>query len=132
MEGLMTKRILIIDDEDDLREVAQVALESVAGWQVLTAGSGAEGLERAQAEHPDAILLDVSMPGMDGLAALAHLKADTRTAAIPVILLTAKVQLARYPPNGRLAGAILKPFDPLKLAAQVTEILGWSIDSMSQ
>ena len=122
----MTRRILIIDDEEDLREVAQVALETLVGWQVLTAASGAEGLERARAERPDAILLDVMMPGDDGVAALERLKADPGTAAIPVILLTAKVRVARHPPESGAAGVILKPFDPLKLAAQVAEILGWS------
>ena len=122
----MTRRILIIDDEDDLREVAQAALETVAGWQVLTAASGPEGLERARAEGPDAILLDVMMPGADGMTALERLRADPGTAAIPVILLTAKVRVARHPPGAGAAGVILKPFDPLKLAGQVAEILGWS------
>jgi CheY-like chemotaxis protein len=61
----MQRRILIIDDDDDIREVAALTLETVAGWEVLTANSGANGIQRAREENPDAILLDVMMPGMD-------------------------------------------------------------------
>jgi two-component system alkaline phosphatase synthesis response regulator PhoP len=120
----MIKRILIVDDEPDIREVAQIGLEEIAGWEILAAGSGAEGIKRAQTVRPDAILLDVMMPDMHGAEVLAALKADPITAAIPVILLTAKVQTARQPPMGA-AGVILKPFDPLSLAAQAAELLGW-------
>jgi CheY-like chemotaxis protein len=120
----MTRRILIVDDEDDIREVAQIALEQVAGWQTLAARCGAEGLARARADRPDAILLDVMMPDMDGTQVVAALKADPNTAAIPVIMLTASVQSTRRPPAGA-AGVILKPFDPLLLGLQVAEILGW-------
>jgi len=122
----MSKRILIIDDEEDIREVAQMSLEEMAGWRTFAADSGADGVVRAQDELPDAILLDVMMPDMDGPSVLARLKADERTAGIPVILLTAKVQVARRPPAGGAAGVILKPFDPVDLARQVEQLLGWS------
>ena len=122
----MTKRILIIDDEDDIREIVEVALQQTAGWQTLTASSAAEGAERARAELPDAILLDVMMPDVDGVTALARLRADERTAAIPVILLTATVQIAQGGQAGQAAGVILKPFDPLTLANQVSAMLGWN------
>ena len=62
----MGRKILIIDDEDDIREVASLSLETVAGWEVIKASSGAQGLARAAEHQPDAILLDVMMPGMDG------------------------------------------------------------------
>ena len=62
----LARKILIIDDEDDIREVAKLSLESVAGWDVIVANSGAQGLARAAEQLPDAILLDVMMPGMDG------------------------------------------------------------------
>ena len=62
----MTRRILIIDDEDDIRQVAGMSLETVAGWDVVLANSGKQGIERASSEQPDAILLDVMMPEMDG------------------------------------------------------------------
>lgn len=123
----MTKRIMIIDDEDDIREVARVAVETTTDWQVLEACSGAKGIALAQAEHPDAVLLDLMMPDMDGMAVLARLKAGERTAAIPVILLTAKVQAARQCGRGDVAGVILKPFDPLRLAAEISDILGWPV-----
>ena len=123
----MTRRILIVDDEDDIREVAQMSLEMVAGWEVIPARSGDEGLALAARHRPDAILLDVMMPGMDGPATAERLAAGVETAAIPVILLTAKVQPAdrrRFEGAG-VAGVLAKPFDPMKLAGQVAALLGW-------
>lgn len=122
----MSKRILIIDDEDDIREIVELSLQQMAGWQTLAAGSAAEGIACARVEVPDAILLDVMMPDMDGVTALANLKADGRTAAIPVILLTATVKVAQGAQARQAAGVILKPFDPLALAQQVGEMLGWN------
>ena len=123
----MTKRILIIDDEDDIREVAQVTLELIGGWETLTACSGSQGLARARAELPDAILLDVMMPDMDGPATFRELQADLGTRHIPVILLTAKVQALdrrRFEEIG-VTSMIAKPFDPLELPGQVADALGW-------
>lgn len=116
--------ILVIDDEEDIREVAQLSLEMTAGWRTAGAGSGAEGLARARGAAPDAILLDVMMPGQDGASVLAELKADPRTAAIPVVMLTAKAKTEQHPPAG-VAGVILKPFSPGELAVQIAEMLGW-------
>ena len=123
----MRKRILIIDDEDDIREIAQFSLEAVRDWQVLTARSGKEGLTRAGVERPDAILLDVMMPDLDGPATLQQLRADPVTQSIPVIFLTAKVQSAdrRRFANLGVQAVISKPFDPLRLAEQVSMALGW-------
>lgn len=126
------KRILIIDDEADIREVAQIALEETAGWTTLQARAGAEGVAKAAAELPDAILLDVMMPGMDGFEVLARLKADRHTADIPVILLTAKVQAARGQTSAKTAGVILKPFDPLTLAPEIARMLGWPEPALAQ
>jgi len=122
------KRILIVDDEDDIREVAQVSLELVGGYEVLTASSGRAGVERARGAQPDAILLDVMMPAMDGPATLVALRADPRTRDIPVVILTAKTHAAERQRLGQLgAAAILtKPFDPLKLAGDVAKALDWS------
>lgn len=122
-------RILVIDDEERIQEVVQTCLEILGGWEVLTAGSGNEGLLKAQTQQPDAILLDVSMPGMDGLAIFQRLQENPTTQSIPVILLTAKVQPAdreRFAQLG-VAGVITKPFDPVQLASQVAQALGWSI-----
>ncbi|MBI3801657.1 MAG: response regulator [Deltaproteobacteria bacterium] len=121
------KRILVIDDEDDIREVAQVGLEMVANWQVITASSGAEGLRKAKAEQPDAILLDVMMPDLDGPTTFRKLQAEVTTQHIPVLLLTAKVQSAdrRQFADLGVQGVIAKPFDPLKLSEEMIRLLGW-------
>lgn len=123
-----TKHILIIDDEDDIREVAQLTLEAVGGWQISTAASGSEGLKKAEAEQPDAILLDVMMPEMDGIATFNKLQANPHTENIPVVLLTAKVQSSdqrRFAELG-ITGVVPKPFDPMTLTDQVAEVLGWN------
>jgi CheY-like chemotaxis protein len=123
----MTRRILIIDDEDDIRLVAAMSLETVAGWDVLLASSGRQGIERAGTEQPDAILLDVMMPEMDGPTTLLKLKASGTTSHIPVLLLTAKVQGSdqiRFAEMG-VAAILFKPFDPLTLARQISTALGW-------
>jgi CheY-like chemotaxis protein len=122
------KLILVIDDEEDIREVVQVSLELTANWRSVGCESGVEGVVRARADRPDAILLDVMMPGMDGTAVLGELKSDPQTDAIPVIMLTAKASAERNPPVGA-AGVIIKPFDPEGLAGQIAGMLGWSIPS---
>ncbi|NJN86195.1 MAG: response regulator [Leptolyngbyaceae cyanobacterium SL_7_1] len=120
----MTKRILIIDDEPDIREATQVCLEVAKGWQVSTAGSSVEGVKKAMAEQPDAVLLDVMMPDVDGLATLEKLRTDPVTQHIPIVLLTAKAQPADHRRYNQLhvAAVITKPYDPLTLADQIAEI----------
>jgi two-component system, OmpR family, alkaline phosphatase synthesis response regulator PhoP len=121
------KRILVIDDEDVVQEVIQGCLEDVAGWVTLLAESGRDGLRIAAAELPDAILLDVSMPDMDGVETVQKLQSNAVTKDIPVVLLTAKVQptdQARFSQLG-IVGVIAKPFDPMLLADQLAEMLGW-------
>lgn len=125
----MTKRILIIDNEQYIQEVTQICLQTTAGWDVLTAGSGQEGITTAEATEPEAILLDVMMPEMDGLMTFQTLQSNPKTRPIPVILLTAKVQASdrRHYEELGVKGAIAKPFDPLQLANQIAEILGWQL-----
>jgi CheY-like chemotaxis protein len=121
-------RILIIDDEDDIREVAAMSLESVAGWEVIMASSGSQGLVRAAEYLPDAILLDVMMPGMDGPTTFRELRKNPRTARIPVLLLTAKVQSSdqkRFADLG-VEAVLFKPFDPMTLSAEISSVLGWA------
>ncbi|MFZ0338148.1 MAG: response regulator [Terracidiphilus sp.] len=123
----MARKILIIDDEDDIREVAALSLESVAGWDVIKASSGAQGLARAEEHQPDAILLDVMMPGMDGPTTFRELRKNQATAGIPVLLLTAKVQgtdQRRFADLG-VEAVLFKPFDPMTLSAQIATALGW-------
>jgi len=123
----MAHRILIIDDEDDIREVAAMSLETMAGWEVVVAESGAQGLSRAETYRPDAILLDVMMPGMDGPTTFQELRRNPVTAEIPVLFLTAKVQASdrrRFSDLG-IHAVLVKPFDPLTLSTQVATVLGW-------
>ena len=119
------KRILLVDDENDIREVAGLSLEAVGGWQVSSASSGNEGFAKAIAERPDAILLDVMMPDVDGPTTFGWLQADPATRGIPVILLTAKAQGAdlRHFEELGVAGVLTKPFDPMALSEQVAEVL---------
>ncbi|MDZ7959201.1 MAG: response regulator [Aulosira sp. DedQUE10] len=121
----MNKRILIIDDEQDIRETTQICLEITNEWEVLTAGSGREGLLKAAVEHPDVILLDVMMPDMDGLTTLQNLQANPETQNIPVILLTAKAQAAeqRQFTQLKVVAVITKPYDPFTLSEQVVQAL---------
>jgi len=122
-----SRRVLIIDDEPDIREIVALSLEEMAGWQVLSAGSGAEGAALAAAQAPDAILLDVMMPEMDGPTTLQALRSNASTHAIPVIFMTAKVQVTDRKRLQELgaAGIIAKPFDPMLLAQEVAAMLGW-------
>ena len=119
------KRILLVDDEDNIREVAAISMQAVGGWQVVSASSGTEAIATALAEQPDAILLDVMMPDIDGPTTFKRLQDDPRTRDIPVILLTAKTQaadLTRFEQLG-VAGVLSKPFDPMSLPAQVGALL---------
>jgi two-component system alkaline phosphatase synthesis response regulator PhoP len=122
------RRILIVDDEDDIREVAQVSLELVGQYEVMTAGSGRDGVQRARTEQPDAILLDVMMPDLDGPGTLAELRADPATRDIPVVFLTAKTQQADRARLAELgaAGILVKPFDPMKLPGEIAATLRWT------
>lgn len=124
---LSGRRILLVDDDEHIREVAQLGLELVGRCEVLAAGSGREALEVARAEAPDAILLDVMMPELDGPATVELLRRDAATHAIPIVLLTAKVQACERAALEALdvAGVIGKPFDPMRLPDQVASMLAW-------
>ena len=119
------KHILLVDDENDIREVAAISMQAVGGWQVSSAGGGNEAIAMALAEQPDAILLDVMMPDLDGPATFKLLQEDDRTRDIPVILLTAKAQAADRRSFDELgvAGVLSKPFDPMSLPDQVAALL---------
>ena len=118
-------KILIVDDDDDIRTVSELAVRRIGKWEVVLAASGEEALERAAEEQPDVILLDVMMPGMDGLATLEELRRSPDTAGIPVIFLTARAQshdLEKYLALGA-DGVIVKPFEAMTLSDQIRHIV---------
>lgn len=118
-------KVLLIDDENDIRRIARLALSKVGKMDVVDASNGQEGIEKAEVEMPDVILLDVMMPSMDGPSTLALLKNNPTTTNIPVIFLTAKAmpsELERLRSLGAIE-VLTKPFDPLTLATQIQKIL---------
>ena len=125
-----TKRVLIIDDEADVRAVVCGCLEDIAGWEVVVANSGKEGLVKVITDSPDAIMLDVMMPGMDGLAFLSALRSYAKEATLPVVLLTAKINLVESDELSGLniKGIIAKPFDPFLLVEQFAYLLDWEVE----
>jgi two-component system OmpR family response regulator len=120
------EKVLLVDDDQDLRRLAQLSLCNVGKWRVLLATGGAEALALARVEQPDVILLDVMMPGMDGPSTLMRLLAHDETRCIPVIFFTAKVQMHQINEYIKLGarGVILKPFDPMTLPFDVERLIG--------
>jgi CheY-like chemotaxis protein len=121
------KKILVIDDDDGVREIIQFSLEAAAGWEVSTADSGSEGLVVAEAEQPNAILLDVMMPDMDGSQTFRQLQTNPAIQHIPTIFLTAKArsnELQQFIDLG-VAGVITKPIKAQALVEQIRTILHW-------
>lgn len=123
----MTRRILVVDDDDDVRRLASMALSRVGGHEVTSVSSGAECIAALSDGRPDAIVLDVMMPGMDGPTTLRAIRDDPRARDVPVVFLTAGVVDADMERLQALtvAGILNKPFDPLQLSRQLGEILGW-------
>ena len=121
------KTILVIDDERYICELVKLCLSDLGGWDVFSVNSPLEGLRRAADDPPDAIVVDISMPEMDGLTFLERLRKNPDTQDIPVVVLSAKARwlapqiLRKY----KIAGAIAKPFDAAKLSAQIAALLGW-------
>lgn len=117
------EQILLVEDDDDIREVAELALSSSGGFEVATCGSGAEAHDAAAEFGPDLVLLDVMMPEVDGMTVLDELRDDPETASIPVVFLTARAQpdeVEQYRDRG-VADVIVKPFDPVELPDRVRD-----------
>lgn len=121
------KTVLVVDDEAIVRECIQIGLETFRGWKVLQADTGISGLATAKEEQPDVILLDVSMPDMDGITTLQELQQDEATRHIPVIMLTSLSGETDRKIYGELGATwlISKPFDLVELPNQVATLLGW-------
>ena len=117
--------VLIVDDDDDIREVARLSLELIGGWIVFAAARGADAIKHALERPPDVILLDVMMPAMDGVETLRRLSGDPTTRHIPVIFLTAKAQTGERMELEAMgaSGLIAKPFDPVTLPHEIEMIL---------
>jgi DNA-binding response OmpR family regulator len=117
-------RVLVIDDEAPIRLLCRVNLEA-EGMEVLEAADGPSGLETAQAETPDVVLLDVMMPGLDGWRVAEELLDDERTSSIPIVFLTARAELRDRARGIDLGGVdyVTKPFNPVELAPLVRELL---------
>ncbi len=116
--------VLVVDDDPVIQGLLRVNFE-MEGYEVIVAGDGVEGLERARSERPDVVILDVMMPRMDGLEVARQLKGDPATAPIPIVLLSAKAQQIDVR-AGDAAGAdayVTKPFDPLDLLRRVEALI---------
>ena len=111
-------KVLIIDDEEDVRRIAYLSLVHVGHFLVVEASSGEEGLVKARSEQPDAILLDTMMPVIDGPATLAKLREDAATRHIPVVFVTASAMPAEVERlrNFGVKGVLTKPFNAMTLA----------------
>jgi two-component system, OmpR family, response regulator len=118
-------RVLVVDDEADIRRIAYIALTRLGGMDVIEATSADEGIEAAERHQPDLILLDCMMPGKDGLYALRALRANPSTAQIPVVFLTAKSGMDDDAHLRQLGacGLVMKPFDPMTLSDRVRTLL---------
>ena len=116
--------VLVIDDEAPIRLLCRVNLEA-EGMEVIEAADGATGLEVARAESPDAILLDVMMPGLDGWTVAERLLEDESTRTIPFVFLTARAEVRDQARGLDLGGLdyIVKPFNPVELASLVREVV---------
>jgi len=118
-------KVLLVDDEADIRRIAALSLSGVGGMEVAQAGGGSEGIRMAREDRPDVILLDMMMPGLDGPATLQALRSDPETSAIPVVFLTAKAMSAEVERLRGLGarGVLIKPFDPMALPRLLRELL---------
>ena len=124
-------KILIIDDDADIRLIARLSLSRLGGMMVIEAASGVEGVRKAQDERPDIILLDMMMPTMNGLETLSALRSQPATAMTPVIFLTAKAvgdEVERITSLGA-AGVLIKPFDPRTLSEDVRALVNRPLGS---
>lgn len=125
----MPRRILLIDDDPTIRALVSASLGATSDWTIATAPSGPDGIESARAQVPDAILLDLMMPDMDGTATLKHLRSQSTTARVPVIILTASAGSDAVNEHRlstlSVTGVIRKPFDIMGLADHLKLVLGW-------
>ncbi len=118
-------KVLLVDDDTNIRMVAVMGLEDELDWEIQEASSGQEAIQLASTQKPDLILLDMMMPGMDGISTFGKLRELDTAKDTPIIFMTAKVQpeeIESYKILGA-RGVIIKPFDPITLAQEIQDIL---------
>lgn len=126
-----TKKVLLIEDNEDNRTLVKFALESNTDWKIIVATNGVEGITKAELERPDVILLDLVMPNLDGVTVAEVLKCNRLTCSIPIIVMTAMIQpkLFFQLETTLAKGIITKPFDPVNLDSQIAKICNWELVS---
>ncbi len=124
-------KVLLVDDDTNIRMVAVMGLEDELDWEIQEASSGQEAIQLASTQKPDLILLDMMMPGMDGISTFGKLRELDTAKDTPIIFMTAKVQpeeIESYKIMGA-QGVIIKPFDPITLAQEIQDILAQKFDA---
>ena len=125
---MTTKKLLLVDDNEDNRTLIKLALEMDTNWKILLAANGIEGIEQAELLKPDAILLDLMMPELDGLAVYDMLKSNSATSSIPIIFMTATTRknvISRLEDTAS-AGILIKPLDMTSLKTQIKKLCQWN------
>lgn len=124
----MTKRILIVDDDDSILTIIKMALEFTSGWDVTTIASATKAIALVESECSDAIVLDVMMPELNGSEVFQLLRSKPKTQNVPIIFLTAKVERTGHQSLKDMgaAGVLVKPFEPDMIADQIKALLHWS------
>jgi CheY-like chemotaxis protein len=122
------RRIIVVDDDDDIRLLVALSLRQIGGHEVRTCSSGSDALELAMKWLPDAVLMDVRMPVMDGPTTAMRLAGQAETSTIPVVLMTASVRQEQRSSLARLgvAGVLAKPFNPMTLSDELAAMLAWT------
>ena len=118
----MTRVVLVVDDEADIRAIARVALETIAGWRMVEAASGDEALAALEEASPDVVLLDQLLTGEDGLTVAARLRHEAGLTDVPILMMSAATTAPR---SDDVDGFVPKPFNPRTLAADIAAAAGW-------
>lgn len=123
----MTRKVLVVDDDDDVRRLVALTLTRLAGHDVMEVSGGHSVVRLVQDWRPDAVILDVRMPAMDGPEVLSRLRANPQTSSVPVVFLTAGARQSELSALAALGaqGVLDKPFDPVELSDRLHQLLGW-------